>query len=37
MKRVVVNGLGSLTPIGNDVATFWNCLVEGKSGAVRIT
>ncbi len=37
MKRVVVTGLGALTPIGNDVATFWNSLVEGKSGAARIT
>lgn len=37
MKRVVVTGLGALTPIGNDVATFWNSLIEGKSGAAKIT
>src|SRR5579875_1744222 len=37
MKRVVVTGLGALTPIGNDVETFWNNLIDGKSGATRIT
>jgi 3-oxoacyl-[acyl-carrier-protein] synthase II len=37
MKRVVVTGLGALTPIGNNVQTFWNNLVAGKSGAARIT
>lgn len=37
MKRVVVTGLGALTPIGNNVASFWNNLVEGKSGAGAIT
>ncbi len=37
MKRVVVTGLGALTPIGNDVSTFWNSLIAGKSGAGRIT
>lgn len=31
-KRVVITGLGAVTPIGNDVATFWNNLVAGKSG-----
>lgn len=37
MKRVVVTGLGAITPIGNDVNTFWNNLIAGKSGAGRIT
>lgn len=36
MKRVVITGLGALTPLGNDVNTFWNNLVAGKSGAARI-
>lgn len=37
MRRVVITGMGALTPIGNDVLTFWKNLVEGKSGAGRIT
>ncbi|MCC6700278.1 MAG: beta-ketoacyl-ACP synthase II [Fluviicola sp.] len=37
MKRVVITGLGALTPIGNDVDSFWNNLKEGKSGAGPIT
>ncbi|XZF16580.1 beta-ketoacyl-ACP synthase II [Chitinophagaceae bacterium MMS25-I14] len=37
MKRVVVTGLGALTPVGNNVASFWNNLVAGKSGAATIT
>ncbi len=37
LKRVVVTGLGALTPIGNDVATFWNNLSAGVSGAGPIT
>ena len=37
MKRVVVTGLGALTPIGNSVDDFWSALTEGKSGAARIT
>jgi 3-oxoacyl-[acyl-carrier-protein] synthase II len=36
-KRVVVTGLGALTPIGNSLPEFWNNLVEGKSGAAPIT
>jgi 3-oxoacyl-[acyl-carrier-protein] synthase II len=32
MKRVVITGMGVITPIGNDVQTFWKNLVEGKSG-----
>ena len=37
LKRVVVTGLGALTPIGNDVPTFWNNLSAGVSGAGPIT
>jgi len=36
-KRVVVTGLGALTPLGNNVSDFWNNLIEGKSGAAPIT
>ncbi len=37
LKRVVVTGLGALTPIGNDVASYWQGLVSGTSGAAPIT
>ncbi|WP_305264668.1 beta-ketoacyl-ACP synthase II [uncultured Muribaculum sp.] len=37
LKRVVVTGLGALTPIGNDVETTWNNAIEGVSGAGPIT
>ena len=33
LKRVVVTGLGALTPVGNTVPEFWNNLVNGVSGA----
>ena len=36
-RRVVVTGLGAVTPIGNDVATTWRALVAGVSGATPIT
>jgi beta-ketoacyl-acyl-carrier-protein synthase II len=36
-KRVVVTGVGAITPIGNTVAEFWPALLEGKSGAGPIT
>ncbi len=36
-RRVVVTGLGAVTPVGNDVATTWRALQEGVSGATRIT
>ena len=36
-KRVVVTGLGAITPLGNDVPAFWQNAVAGKSGAARIT
>lgn len=37
LKRVVVTGLGAITPIGNDVESTWSAAVEGKSGAAPIT
>lgn len=37
IKRVVVTGLGALTPIGNNVEQYWNGLVNGVSGATPIT
>ncbi|MCB0044756.1 MAG: beta-ketoacyl-ACP synthase II [Caldilineaceae bacterium] len=37
MTRVFVTGMGALTPIGNDVETFWQNLVAGKSGAGPVT
>ena len=37
LKRVVVTGLGTLTPIGNNVSQFWDALLKGVSGAGLIT
>jgi 3-oxoacyl-[acyl-carrier-protein] synthase II len=37
LKRVVVTGLGALTPIGNTKDEYWDALVSGKSGAAPIT
>ncbi|HRV54331.1 MAG TPA: beta-ketoacyl-ACP synthase II [Mangrovimonas sp.] len=37
LKRVVVTGIGALTPIGNTKDEYWNGLVNGKSGAASIT
>lgn len=37
LKRVVVTGLGALTPIGNDVPSLWKSLIDGVSGAGPIT
>ncbi len=37
LKRVVVTGLGALTPIGNNVEAYWNALIAGKSGSAPIT
>ena len=36
-RRVVVTGMGALTPIGNDVSEFWGSLISGVSGAANIT
>jgi 3-oxoacyl-[acyl-carrier-protein] synthase II len=37
LKRVVVTGLGALTPLGNSVDEYWQGLSNGKSGAAPIT
>ena len=37
LRRVVVTGLGALTPIGNNVQEYWNALINGVSGAAPIT
>lgn len=37
LKRVVVTGLGAITPLGNDVESYWGGLVQGVSGADSIT
>lgn len=37
MTRVFITGMGALTPIGNDVQTFWQNLLAGKSGAAPLT
>jgi|WP_298659176.1 3-oxoacyl-[acyl-carrier-protein] synthase II len=37
LKRVVVTGLGALTPIGNNIEEYWQGLISGKSGAAPIT
>lgn len=37
MRRVVITGLGALTPIGNNVPDYWNSLISGISGAAPIT
>jgi len=36
-KRVVVTGLGIISPVGNDIAAFWKALKEGKSGVGPVT
>ena len=36
MKRVVVTGLGVITPVGNDVETFWDSITSGKCGIGKI-
>ncbi len=37
LRRVVITGLGALTPIGNTLAEYWDGLVSGRSGAAPIT
>lgn len=37
MKRVVITGLGAITPLGNNVDDFWKALVNGISGAKKIS
>ena len=36
-RRVVITGFGCISPLGNDVESTWNGLLEGRSGAARIT
>src|SRR5881394_3576600 len=36
-RRVVITGMGAVSPLGNDVQTSWNRLVAGESGAAEIT
>ena len=36
MKRVVVTGLGAITPIGNNVEEYWDGLKQGKNGIDNI-
>jgi 3-oxoacyl-[acyl-carrier-protein] synthase II len=37
MRRVVITGLGAITPLGNSVPEYWDTLTQGKSGAATIT
>jgi len=37
LKRVVITGLGAITPVGNNIADFWNSLINGVSGAAPTT
>ena len=37
MKRVVVTGVGAVTPVGNDVPTMWKNLLDGVCGIDKIT
>ena len=37
LKRVVITGMGALTPIGNSINSYWKALIEGKSGAAKIS
>ena len=36
-RRVVVTGLGIVSPLGNDLDSTWSNIISGKSGAGRIT
>ena len=36
LKRVVVTGLGALTPIGNNISEYWEGLANGKSGNILV-
>ena len=37
LRRVVVTGVGAITPLGNNVADTWAAILAGKSGAAPIT
>ena len=36
-RRVVITGIGVVSPIGNDLATFWNGILEGRNGVGLIS
>lgn len=36
MERVVITGMGVISPLGNDVQSFWSKLIRGESGITRI-
>ncbi|MGL5075262.1 MAG: beta-ketoacyl synthase N-terminal-like domain-containing protein, partial [Waterburya sp.] len=36
-KRVVITGLGAITPIGNNLTEYWQSLLQGRNGVVKIT
>ena len=36
-RRVVITGMGAVTPLGNDISSFWNGVREGKCGIGPIT
>lgn len=37
MKRVVVTGMGVVSPLGNNVTTMWNSLLNSQSGVSKLT
>ena len=37
MRRVVITGLGIVSPVGNDISAFWSSLSSGKSGVNFLT
>ncbi len=37
MERVVITGMGAVTPVGNDVESFWESLTKGVCGIAPIT
>jgi len=36
-RRVVLTGVGAVTPVGNNVKDFWEAVINGKSGVARLT
>ena len=37
MNRVVITGMGAVTPVGNDLSSFWDALLSGKNGIGPLT